>query len=49
MALARPWRSVAMYTIGSEAPAMLEPVKVEGQLELHLPPFPYYTALEFRS
>jgi hypothetical protein len=38
-----------MYEIGSGAPAMLAPVKVEGRLELHLPAFSYYTALEFRS
>jgi hypothetical protein len=49
MALARPWRSVAMYVIGSETPTVLEPVTVEGQLELHLPPFSYYAALEFHS
>ena len=49
MALARPWRSVAMFAIGSETPTMLEPVEVEGLMELHLPPFSYYAALEFRS
>ena len=49
MALARPWRSVAMYAIGSGSPTMLEPVTVEGRMELHLPAFSYYAALEFRS
>jgi hypothetical protein len=49
LAPARPWRSAAMYEIGSSAPAMLAPVKVEGRLELHLPAFSYYAALEFRS
>ena len=46
---ARPWRSVAMYAIGSDAPTMLELVKVEGRMELQLPPFSYYAALEFRG
>ena len=45
----RPWRSAAMYTIGSDAPSMLTPVRVEGRMEFHLPPFSYYTALEVRS
>jgi hypothetical protein len=49
MALVRPWRSVAMYALGSEIPTMLEPVVVAGRMELHLPPFSYYAALEFRS
>jgi hypothetical protein len=49
LALARPWRAVAMYVIGTEAPTILEPVKVEGQMELHLPAFSYYAGLEFRS
>lgn len=49
VALARPWRSVAMYAIASETPAMLEPVTVEGRMELHLPAFSNYAALEFRS
>ena len=49
MALTRPWRSVSMYTIGSETPTMLEPVSVEGRMEFHLPAFSYYAALEFRS
>jgi hypothetical protein len=48
MALARPWRSVAMFAIGSETPTMLEPVMVDGRMELHLTPFSYYAALEFR-
>jgi hypothetical protein len=49
MTVARQWRSVTMYTMGSEAPARVEPVAVEGQMEFHLPPFSYYAALEFRS
>jgi len=49
MAPARPWRSAALYTIGSGAPAVLEPVKVQGRSEFHLPAFSYYAALEFRS
>jgi hypothetical protein len=49
MALMRPWRSVAMYQTGSETPAMLEAVTVEGRMEIHLPAFPYYAAVEFRS
>jgi hypothetical protein len=49
MASARPWRSAALYTIGSGAPAALEPVKVQGRPEYHLPAFSYYAALEFRS
>jgi hypothetical protein len=49
MALARPWRSVSMYAIGSESPTLLEPVSVEGRMEFHLPAFSYYAALEFQS
>jgi hypothetical protein len=49
LALSRVWRSIAMYVIGTGAPIMLEPVKVEGRMELHLPAFSYYAALEFRS
>jgi hypothetical protein len=49
MALARPWRSVAMFAIGSETATMLEPVGVEGRMEFQLPPFSYYAALELRS
>ena len=49
LALARPWRSIAMYVIGAGSPATLAPVKVEGRMELHLPAFSYYAALEFRS
>lgn len=46
---ARSWRSVAMHTIASENPTMLQPVTVEGRIELHLPPFLYYAALEFQA
>ena len=49
LALGRPWRSAAMHTIGSAAPTMLELVKVEGRLELQLPAFSYYAALEVQS
>jgi hypothetical protein len=49
MASGRPWRSAKLYTIGSGAPAVLEPVKVQGRPEFHLPAFSYYAALEFRS
>ena len=49
VAPARPFRSAAMYTIGRDAPVPLEPVKVEGRMELHLPAFSFYTALEVRS
>jgi hypothetical protein len=49
MVPARPWRSAAVYTMAQEAPVMLEPVKVEGRLEFHLPAFAYYAAVEFRS
>jgi hypothetical protein len=49
VAPARPWRAIAMYEIGTGGPTMLAPVKVEGRTELHLPPFSYYAALEFRS
>jgi len=49
MAVARRWRSAAMYTFASDRPALLEPQRVEDRLELHLPEFSYYTALEFRS
>jgi hypothetical protein len=46
---ARPWRSAAFYTLGSATPATLEPVRVQGRPEFHLPAFSYYGALEFRS
>jgi hypothetical protein len=49
LTVAHPWRSAAMYMIGSDQPAMLEAVKVEGKLEYRLPPFSFYTALEFRA
>ena len=49
MAPARPWRSAAMYTIGADRPAMLDPVRVEGRMEFHLPAFTNYAALEFRA
>ena len=49
LAMARPWRGAAMHVIGKETPTMLEPVKVEGRMEFHLPTFSYYTGLEFRS
>jgi len=49
VAPAKAWRSAAMHTIGSDAPAILEPAKVEGRMEFHLPPFSWYTAVEFRS
>ena len=49
MAPARPWRSAAMYTIGADRPAMLEPIRVEGRMEFHLPAFANYTALEFHA
>jgi hypothetical protein len=46
--LPRPWRSVAMYQTESEAPAMLDAVTVEGRMEIHLPAFTHYAAVEFR-
>jgi hypothetical protein len=49
MTAARQWRSVTMYTMGSESPGTLEPVAVDGKMEFHLPPFLYYAALEFQS
>ena len=49
LAVARPCRGVAMYVIGTEAPTVLDAVKVDGQMELHLPAFSYYAGLEFRS
>jgi hypothetical protein len=49
IAPARPWRSAALYTIGCSAPAVLEPIQVEGRPEFHLPAFSHYAALEFRS
>jgi hypothetical protein len=49
VAPAKAARQAAMYTLGSDQPAMLEPVRVEGRLEFHLPAFSYYAALEFRS
>jgi hypothetical protein len=49
MAPAGPWRSAALYTLGSNVPAVLEPVKVDGRPEFRLPAFSYYAALEFRS
>jgi hypothetical protein len=49
VALARRWRSIAMYVIGTGGPTTLTPVIVEGRMELHLPAFAYYAALEFRS
>lgn len=48
LAVARPCRGVAMYVIGTEAPTVLDAVKVDGQMELHLPAFSYYAGLEFR-
>jgi hypothetical protein len=47
-ALTRPWHSAAMYAMGSNTPAMLEPMKVEGRLEIQLPSFSYYAAVELR-
>jgi hypothetical protein len=49
LAVAHPRRLAALYTIGAEQPTMLEPKRVEGRLEFHLPAFSYYAALEFRS
>jgi hypothetical protein len=49
LASARPWRSAALYTLASGAPVVLDPVKVQGRDEFHLPDFSYYAALEFRS
>lgn len=49
LAVAHPRRAAALYTIGAEQPTMLEPKRVEGRLEFHLPAFSYYAALEFRS
>ena len=49
LAPARAWRSAALYTIGSDQPAILKPVRVEGRMEFHLPAFTYYAALEFQS
>jgi hypothetical protein len=44
-----PWRSAALHVIGSEAPTALEPHKVEGLTEFHLPPFSQYAALVFQA
>ena len=49
LAVARPWRTAAMYAIGMEAPTILKPVKVDGQMEFHLPAFSYYMGLEFQA
>jgi hypothetical protein len=49
LALTKPKRQAALYTIGAEQPAIVEPKRVEGRMEIHLPPFSYYAALEFRS
>ncbi len=49
VAPSRPWRSAAMYRIGAEAPAIVEPVEVDRKPEFHLPAFSYYAALEFQS
>lgn len=49
LAVAHPRRVAALYTIGAEQPTLLEPKRVEGRLEFHLPAFSYYAALEFRS
>ncbi len=49
VAPSRPWRSAAIYRIGAEAPAIVEPVEVDGKPEFHLPAFSYYAALEFQS
>ena len=49
LSVAQPMRQAALYTIGAEQPAILEPKRVEGRMEFHLPPFSYYAALEFRS
>jgi hypothetical protein len=42
------WRAARMHTMEAEQPATLEPIKVEGQTEFHLPRFSGYTALEFQ-
>jgi hypothetical protein len=49
LAVTRPWRTAAMYVIGSRTPTILKPVKVDGQMEFHLPAFLYYTGLEFQA
>ena len=49
MAASRTWHSVVMYTMGTETPALVQAVAVEGRMEFQLPPFSYYAALEFRS
>ncbi len=49
VAMAHSWRSATLYVIGSVLPTHLQPALVEGRLELHLPPFSNYAALEFHS
>jgi len=46
IATARPWRTASLYVPGG-ASVGLEPVRVDGRLEYHLPPFSYFAALEF--
>lgn len=43
------WKSALMHTLASDSAAQLEPEKVEGRMEFHLPAFSNYAALEFRS
>ena len=49
IAVVRPSASAAMYVPEQEAPTILKPEKVDGQLEYHLPSFLNYAALEFKS
>jgi hypothetical protein len=44
---ARPWRTASLYVPGGGGPTGLEPVKVDGKVEYHLPAFSYFAALEF--
>jgi hypothetical protein len=48
VAVAQAARPASMYIPESDAPTVLEAVKVGGRTEYHLPPFSFYAALEFR-
>lgn len=43
---ARPWRTASLYVPGDGGPTGLQPVKVDGKVEYHLPAFSYFAALE---
>jgi hypothetical protein len=49
VAVKQPSRGATMYAPEWERPRMLEPVRVEGRTEYHLPEFSVYAALECRS